>query len=303
MANPNDMANPDPMVESSPDPSPDPAPDHSQSLTLEQAIANLRQIEDPSLRYYAAWWFGKFRVREPEAIELLLIALADETDRGGDGGYPLRRNAAKALGKVGDRAVVPALITCLDCEDYYVRESAAIALAEIGLTDTSGDPDDRAVLPLLNLLDGGLAAAQRVPGKPHLTQPYDAVIEALGDLGASAAIAAIEPFLHHDVEKVGYSAARALYQLTQDPRYGEILVTALHGPDLQMRRSALMDIGAVGYLPGAQAIANTLAENSLKLISLKGVVETQLERQPAPRSPIALSPEIITVLDLMDGLL
>jgi phycocyanobilin lyase subunit alpha len=285
------------MVESLPDR----APDHSQSLTLAQAIANLRQMEDPSLRYYAAWWFGKFRVREPEAIELLLIALTDETDRGGDGGYPLRRNAAKALGKVGDRAVVPALLTCLGCEDYYVRESAAIALAEIGLqsfqVNGQADHDDRAILPLLSLLAGGLAAAQRVPGKPHLTQPYDAVIEALGDLGATEAIAAIEPFLHHDVEKVGYAAARALYQLTKDSRYGEILVAALNGPDLQMRRSALMDIGAVGYLPGAQAIANTLAENSLKLISLKGVVETQLARQPV------LSPEIITVLDLMDGLL
>ncbi len=282
----------------------EPPPDHSQSLTLPQAIANLRQVEDPSLRYYAAWWFGKFRVREPEAIELLLIALVDETDRGGDGGYPLRRNAAKALGKVGDRAVVPALLTCLDCEDYYVRESAAIALAEIGLQHDREDRDDRAILPLLRLLDGGLAAAQRVPGKPHLTQPYDAVIEALGDLGATEAIAAIEPFLDHEVEKVGYAAARALYQLTQDPRYGGILVAALNGPDLQMRRSALMDIGAVGYLPGAQAIANTLAENSLKLISLKGVVEIQLQRQAIPLSPtIALSPEIITVLDLMDGLL
>lgn len=279
-------------------------PDHSQSLTLSQAIANLRQVEDPSLRYYAAWWFGKFRVREPEAIELLLIALVDETDRGGDGGYPLRRNAAKALGKVGDRAVVPALLACLDCEDYYVRESAAIALAEIGLHYGKADQDNRAVLPLLKLLDGGLATALRVPGKPHLTQPYDAVIEALGDLGASDAIAAIEPFLHHEVEKVGYAAARALYQLTQESRYGEILVAALNGPDLQMRRSALMDIGAVGYLPGASAIANTLAENSLKLISLKGVVETELTRQPAASSSsIVLSPEIITVFDLMDGLL
>jgi phycocyanobilin lyase subunit alpha len=295
------MANENPMAEQAPDR----APDHSQSLTLPQAIANLRQMEDPSLRYYAAWWFGKFRVREPEAIELLLIALADESDRGGDGGYPLRRNAAKALGKVGDRSVVPALLTCLDCEDYYVRESAAIALAEIGLQDCQASPtdrDDRAILPLLTLLAGGLAAAQRVPGKPHLTQPYDAVIEALGDLGATDAIEAIEPFLHHDVEKVGYAAARALYQLTEEPRYGEILVAALQGPDLQMRRSALMDIGAVGYLPGAQAIANTLAENSLKLIALKGVVETQLARRLA-LSPEIISPEIITVFDLMDGLL
>ncbi|MDA0673568.1 MAG: HEAT repeat domain-containing protein, partial [Cyanobacteria bacterium] len=28
----------------------------SESLTVEQAIANLTQTADPSLRYYAAWW-------------------------------------------------------------------------------------------------------------------------------------------------------------------------------------------------------------------------------------------------------
>lgn len=278
----------------------EPTPDHSQSLTLPQAIANLRQMEDPSLRYYAAWWFGKFRVRDPEAIELLLTALVDETDRGGDGGFPLRRNAAKALGKVGDQTIVPALVSCLDCDDYYVRESAAIALAEIGRQYGGADQDNRAVLPLLKLLEGGVAAALRVPGKPHLTQPYDAVIEALGDLGARDAIGAIEPFLNHGVEKVNYAAARALYQLTQAPHYGEVLVQALNGPDLQMRRSALMDIGAVGYLPGAKAIAQTLAENSLKLIALKGVVETQLQH---PAASGHLSPELVTVMDLMDELL
>jgi phycocyanobilin lyase subunit alpha len=30
-------------------------------LTVEQAIANLRH-EDLSLRYYAAWWLGKFQL-------------------------------------------------------------------------------------------------------------------------------------------------------------------------------------------------------------------------------------------------
>jgi phycocyanobilin lyase subunit alpha len=264
-------------------------PEFAQSLTIPQAIANLAQVEDPSLRYYAAWWLGKFRVREPEAIALLVEALSDETDRSNDGGFPLRRNAAKALGKVGDASVVPGLLGCLDCEDYYVRESATIALMELD--------DDRAIPPLLKLLDGGLAAAIRVPGKPHLVQPYDAIIEALGGLGAKQAIEPIKPFLDHDVERVRYASARALYQLTKDVGYGELLVEALDAPDLQMRRSALMDIGAVGYLPGAKAIAQTLAENSLKLIALRGVAETQLQRQPG------LSPEIIQVMDLMDGLL
>ncbi|MEO1636970.1 MAG: HEAT repeat domain-containing protein, partial [Cyanobacteria bacterium J06631_9] len=76
-------------------------------LTVPQAIANLKQTADTGDRYYAAWWLGRFQVREPAAVEALLVALRDDNDRDTDGGFPLRRNAARALGKVGDEAVVP----------------------------------------------------------------------------------------------------------------------------------------------------------------------------------------------------
>lgn len=263
-------------------------------LTIEQAIANLRQTEDTGDRYYAAWWLGRFRVREPEAINALLEALEDEADRSPDGGYPLRRNAAKALGKLGDRRVVPALVRCLDCPDYYVRESAAQALEMLG--DPTCIPD------LFKLMDGGVAAAQFVPGKPHLVQPYDAVIEALGSLKATEARSAIEPFLEHPVGRVQYAAARAMYQLTGDAVYGERLVVALEGPDLQLRRSALMDLGAIGYLGAAKPISETLAENSMKLIALKGVLDYHLsDRAIGDRH--ALSEEAIEIMNLMDSLL
>ena len=64
-------------------------------LTVEQAIINL-QGEDLALRVYAAWWLGRFRVDAPEAIDVLIAALEDEDDRTNVGGYPLRRNAARA---------------------------------------------------------------------------------------------------------------------------------------------------------------------------------------------------------------
>ncbi|MDJ0586521.1 MAG: HEAT repeat domain-containing protein, partial [Microcystis sp. M49636_WE2] len=38
------------------------------AYTVEQAIANIQQREDLGARYYAAWWLGRFRVRQPEAI-------------------------------------------------------------------------------------------------------------------------------------------------------------------------------------------------------------------------------------------
>ncbi|WP_017300749.1 HEAT repeat domain-containing protein [Nodosilinea nodulosa] len=263
------------------------------SLTVEQAIENLRQTVDTGLRYYAAWWLGRFRVAEPEAVEALVLALEDESDRAPDGGYPLRRNAARALGKLGDRTVVPALIRCLDCADYYVRESAAQALESLG--------DVRAVSPLRALLDGGVAAAVAVPDKPHLVQPYNAVLEALGTLGATDAIAEITPFLAHEVPQVQNAAARALYQLTGEASYCDRLVQRLQEPNLQLRRSAMMDLGAIGYLPAAQPIAATLAENSLKLIALQGVLQSHLKQSGFPAA--ALTDEARQVLALMDELL
>ncbi|PSN16543.1 phycocyanobilin lyase [filamentous cyanobacterium CCT1] len=264
-----------------------------EPLTVEQAIANLRQTADTGLRYYAAWWLGRFRVSEPAAVKALVIALEDESDRAPDGGYPLRRNAARALGKLGDRTVVPALIHCLACDDYYVREAAAQALESLG--------DPLAIPALRALLRGGVTAAVAVPGKPHLVQPYNAVLEALGTLGATDAVEDIAPFLEHDVAQVQNAATRALYQLTGDATYCDRLVERLQEPNLQLRRSAMMDLGAIGYLPAAEAIAATLAENSLKLIALQGVLESHLRQSNFPNQ--VLSDEARRVLVLMDELL
>lgn len=267
-------------------------PSGEPAYTKEKAIANLLQTDDPSLRYYSAWWLGRFRVRDPIAIAALLEALEDNTDRSSDGGYPLRRNAAKALGKLGDLQVVPALVKALACDDYYVRESAAQSLEMLG--------DRRGIEPLMQLLTGGVAEAQRVLGKPHLTQPYEAIIEALGSLGATEAIPLIEPFLEHFQEKVQYASARALYQLTGDDRYGEKLVLGLQAGDLQIRRSVLMDLGSSGYIAGAKAIADTYAENSLKLVALKGLLDSHLEKWESSQELTAQSHDL---MELMDQLL
>lgn len=259
-------------------------------LTPQQAVENLKQTDDAGDRYYAAWWIGRFGVDTPEAVDALLVALKDDRDRDTDGGFPLRRNAARALGKVGDAAVVPALIDCLSCDDYYVREAAAQSLESLAATE--------AISPLLALLKGGVEAAVAVPGKPHLVQPYNAILEALGGLGDKSVAPTVEPFLQHDIPQVKNGAARAMYQLTGNGQYAEILAETLRCDDLQLRRSALLDLGEVGYLPAAEAIANTLAENSIKLISLKGLLEKQVNTFGS-----RLSPETCKVMSLMDSLL
>lgn len=274
----------DPSLEEHPEAAP-------LALTVEQAIANLNH-EDLSLRYYAAWWLGRFRICEPAAVDALIMALEDEADRTELGGYPLRRNAARALGKLGDRRAVPGLIRCLDCSDFYVREAAAQSLEMLR--------DPLAVSALLRLLDGGVAAALPVPGTPHLTQPYEAVIEALGAVRADAAVTLIEPFLEHPVKRVQYAAARAMYQLTQDDIYAQRLVQALEGSDLKLRRVALLDLGAIGYLPAADAIARCSTENGFKMFALKGLLAHQVTNGDLPT---ALSDDAIWVMSLMDSLL
>ena len=70
-----------------------------------------------------------------------------------------------------------------------------------------------------------------------------------------------------------------MYQLTRQDKYGEILVKALEGDDLQLRRSALMDLGAVGYVKAGNAIAQTLAENSMKLIAPQRIIRNFVRKQ------------------------
>lgn len=267
--------------------------DRSSQLTVEQAIANL-QGEDLGLRVYAAWWLGRFRVQVPEAIDVLIAALEDEDDRTGVGGYPLRRNAARALGKLGDRRAIPALVRALECSDFYVREAAAQSLELLG--------DSSCIPRLVELLNNQVAGTQPAPEPPQLTQPFDAILEALGTLGASDAIPFIQPFLDHAVPRIQYAAARAMYQLmpaSQADQYGDRLIQALGNSDLQLRRAVLADLGAIGYLPAAEAISQTLAENSLKLISLKGLLERQLSQADPP----SLSAGALKVMTLMDELL
>ncbi|MEL6167012.1 MAG: HEAT repeat domain-containing protein, partial [Cyanobacteria bacterium J06628_3] len=141
-------------------------------------------------------------------------------------------------------------------------------------------------------------------GRPHLVQPYDAVLEALGAIGANVTdaediVAVIEPFLQHPVIRVQCAAARAMYQLTSKPEYGELLVKVLQSDDLKLRRMALNDLGAIGYVEAADKIAIASVENSFKLIALKGLLEHQLQDKDA----LTLNDNAVKLMQLMDSLL
>jgi phycocyanobilin lyase alpha subunit len=247
--------------------------------TPETAIAMLRSA-DLSQRYYAAWWLGKMRVHS--AVPALLVALQDEEDRTALGGYPLRRNAARALGKLGDTTALPALEEALHCSDFYVREAAAQAIEEIAASSPSAHRAAQACIPALTKL---LSSSE--------PQPYEAILEALGQLRAVSAQALVEPFLHHSLPRIRMAGARAMYGLTGDPQYGELLVRELSNPDVNLRRVALTDLGKIGYLPAAEVIPQCQVENSFKLFALKSLLAHHL---PASGITLELDPNLAATL-------
>ena len=244
-----------------------------EPINEQEALARLRQSDDPSMQYYGAWWLGRNRSQHPEAVPLLIAALKQRRPRDPGAGVEenaVARNAARALGKLAPaaRAAVPELLAALDDADDGLREAAARALGDLRATE--------AVAPICARLAGGPAeAGARQHHCPRLVEPCEALLEALGDIGAAtpAVLAVIEPFIDHDWPLIRSAAARALLQLSGDPRWAEPLLALLGDSQLQVRRAALMDLGAAGWRPAAAAISATLAENSLKLIALRGLVE------------------------------
>jgi len=247
-------------------------------LSAESAIAAL-QGDDNQMRYFVAWWLGKHRIQA--AWEMLCDLLQDESDRTALGGYPLRRQAARALGKLKPVEAVPALLDALRCEeDLQFREAAIQALGAIG--------DRRAVMPLLKLL------------RSNEPQPYEALIEALGQLQAREALSDVKPFLQDSSERVQCAAARYCYQITQQPNYLERIIQNLDHSNPYLRWAAAFDLGALGHLEAAQAILQAHISNSLKLANLKRILEVILD---GDRSEVEKQEAEQIIFQAIDGLL
>ncbi|HYP04001.1 MAG TPA: HEAT repeat domain-containing protein, partial [Cyanobium sp.] len=185
---------------------------------------------------------------------------------------------------------IPDLLAVLEDLDDGLREAAARALGELHAQD--------AVPPLCRRLASGPEGAGAARSdSPRLEEPCEAMLEALGDIGQATpeVLAVIEPFCGHERPLIRSAACRALLQLTGEARWAAELLALLEHPQLQVRRAAVMDLGAVGWRPALAAICRTHAENSLKLIALRGLVENGTDHQALAHHE--------TVLAAMDALL
>lgn len=220
-------------------------------LSAASAIAALA-VDDNQTRYYAAWWLGKHQVQE--ACGDLCHALQDERYRTEQGGYPLRRQAARSLGLLKNPQAIPALRESLSCPDLRFREAVIQSLAIL---------NDRAIVPqLMALLTS------------ETEQPYEVIIEALGTLQAKEAFSLVQPFLHHSSERVQCAAARYAYLITQESQYIERIIKNLSHENMYLRWAAAFDLGAIGHQASAQAIIHANLGSSLKLLNLKHILET-----------------------------
>ena len=273
-----------------------PPPGSGAPITEAEALARLRQNENQGDQYYAAWWLGRMRSQHPDTVPLLCSALAQRHQGAPGSGVEhnaVARNAARALGKLGPsaEAAIPDLLTTIDDDDDGLREAAARSLGELQCKQAAAAIARR-------LAPGPDIVGARRPDSPRLVEPCEAMLEALGAIGVNTpeVQAVIEPFLTHERPLIRSAACRALLQLSRDQRWADPLLEMLRHPQLQVRRAALMDLGAVGWRPALEPIARTLAENSLKLIALRGLVENHPADAESTISPAA-------VLAVMDDLL
>jgi phycocyanobilin lyase alpha subunit len=259
------------------------AADHPP-LSEEQVISNLQQESDLSDQYYAAWWLGRMRSRHPQTVPLLLKTLQtfqehpDDQDRRG-----VALNAIRSLGWLQETSTSDILSSLLQSNDYGIREAAARSLGSMQAPN--------AVKALCSLLASGpTIAGQERPNSALLQEPCEAILEALGSIGSNGAdvLKVIRPFCNHARALIRSAACRAMLQLTQDGQWAQQLEQLLNDPTPLVRRGALLDLGATGWLPSLPAIQATAAENSLKLVALRGLAEQSGDSK---------------VLDAMDSLL
>ena len=139
-----------------------------------------------------------------------------------------------------------------------------------------------AVVGIRALLASGLkGAGAEQPSSPLLNEPCEALLEALGDIGDSSSsnLAVIHPFTEHPRPLIRSAACRALLQLTGLDQWGMELKKLLNHPEPLVRRGALLDLGATGWLAAVPSIRSAAVEPSLKLVALREVAERNVDPQ------------------------
>ena len=233
--------------------------------SLQHLLKFLEEDEDSTLRKNAAQALGT--LGDECAVVPLIKALSDQD-------VNVRKSAAEALGNLRDERAVTPLIKVLSDQDVNVRESAAEALGNLR--------DERAVTPLIKALSddeiylyaidalGELGDSTAV--EPLMKMLYDGhkfrdLFEALGKLGDTNALIPIVKALSDRDYSVRKSAAEALGQLGNANAEAP-LIKALSDRDYSVRKSAAKALGQLKEFNAVPSLIKKLTDRNFEVRAL-----------------------------------
>jgi HEAT repeat protein len=170
-------------------------------------------------------------------IALLAALLQDENPE-------VRRTAAESLGKIGDRAAIPAVLPVLVDAVPAVRAAAAQALGRM-----AGPADEDVIAGLAHALQDPSDSVKRMAAL------------AIGDVEPSPGqLAFMTDLLHASDVEVRRAAVRALLTLDIGHIAGRLL-PLLDDPDVEVRQSAVAALGFSGDARAGAALGMRLAKD------------------------------------------
>lgn len=205
----------------------------------------------------AAYWVDRLDNKEqrPEAIDTLgrlgdkaavpaLVKHLDKFDKRED-----RSAALIALGRIGDKSAVPAVVKWLEKAGEWQPE-AAYALGQLG--DTSAIPK------LLALINFDSAAATDARGR-HAKRLNISITRALAMLHATDAAPSIKRLLNASDERVREAAVHALGDLADPTNTPTIVDAVLNDREAPLvRLAAIQSLGDMGDPAGVPALIQML---------------------------------------------
>ncbi|MDI7274909.1 MAG: HEAT repeat domain-containing protein, partial [Anaerolineae bacterium] len=157
--------------------------------------------------------------------------------------WEVRRNAATALGEIGDRQAVEALIASLQDPEGAVRHHAVVALGKLG---------DRRALPALRTM----LFAVRLANK--LDSSVETIIEALGSIGDRSVVQDLVPCLDDGYDRNVRATLKALGSIAAPSAIPPLLRYARTAPGSM--RGPLADAFARIGAPAVEPLVASLAE-------------------------------------------
>ena len=155
----------------------------------------------------------------------------------------IRRDAAKALGEIGDATAMEPLIAALKDPKKDVRDAAVEAIAKIG-----GDP--RAVAAFAEPLKNGNSIAR------------EEAASSLGKIRHKSAVEHLIPALKDEDCFVRQSAAASLGKIG-DPSAVEALAQTLKDEDKDVRQTAAIALGEIGGTTAVEPLLQLLKDESV----------------------------------------